>query len=346
MNIRQRKILVFIQSHPEVSSNDIYKYLIDIGFKVSDMTIVRDLDTLIKNGYVKKSGKTKSALYSFAEENKGHLEYSVEDYFNLSQDERGDIKHFDQNVFKLFERPFLDEELYKLQNITNEYREHIANISPIQLKKDTERLTIDLSWKSSKIEGNTYDLIETEALIKQHKQAPGHSKEEAKMLLNHKRAIDYIFAHKDFKKLSLAKIEDLHRMLVEGLDVPFGLRKHAVAITGTNYQPIDNIFQIQEAVQTMIDAINKEKEPIAKALMTVLLVSYIQPFADGNKRTARILANAVLISHDQSPISYRSVDESVYKKAMVIFYEQQSFAAFKKIFMEQYIFAVNNYYQQ
>jgi len=344
MNLRQRKILAFIQSRDGVGSGDVAAYLAGVGMSVSDMTIIRDLDSLARGGYIIKTGKTKSARYQAARENRGLLAYPLDDYFAVPQDERGGPRPFSFDVFALFADAFMADELRALHAATETYRTHMAALEPIQIKKETERLTIDLSWKSSRIEGNTYDLIETETLLKEHKEAQGRSKEEARMLLNHKAALDYIFSRKDFKTLTRAKIEDLHRLLVEDLGVPLGLRRHAVRITGTNYHPLDNEHQIREAIEKAIDAINMQEEPIVKAFMTVLLVSYVQPFADGNKRTARILGDAILLSYDHCPLSYRSVDESAYKKAMILFYEQQSFAAFKELFIEQYLFAARTYF--
>ena len=66
------------------------------------------------------------------------------------------------------------------------------------------------------------------------------------------------------------------------------------------------------------------------------MLSYIQPFEDGNKRTSRILANAILLSENYCPLSYRSVDDVEYKKAIVLFYEQNSAEYFKRIFIEQF----------
>jgi len=74
------------------------------------------------------------------------------------------------------------------------------------------------------------------------------------------------------------------------------------------------------------------------------MISYIQPFEDGNKRTGRILANAILLANNYCPLSYRSIDESEYKKAVIIFYENNSLNYFKDLFIEQFKFAVNKYF--
>ena len=90
--------------------------------------------------------------------------------------------------------------------------------------------------------------------------------------------------------------------------------------------------------------INSKYNIFEKALLTLLLLSYIQPFLDGNKRTARITSNAILIANDYCPLSFRSIDSMDYKKAMLIFYEQNNLYAFKQIFIEQFEFAVKEYF--
>ena len=132
---------------------------------------------------------------------------------------------------------------------------------------------------------------------------------------------------------------------VEDLGVGFGLRQKPVGIVGTNYQPLSNQLQIRDAMENLVDCINNSDYTIEKALIAVLMISYIQPFEDGNKRTGRILANAILFANNYCPISYRSVSEIEYKKAVVIFYEMNSLDYFKRLFIEQYKFAVEKYFR-
>jgi len=94
----------------------------------------------------------------------------------------------------------------------------------------------------------------------------------------------------------------------------------------------------------MCDLINKKTNVFEEALLALILISYIQPFVDGNKRTARIASNAILINNKYCPISFRTVDSIDYKKAMLLFYEQNNITSFKKIFIEQYEFAVKTYF--
>jgi Fic family protein len=132
--------------------------------------------------------------------------------------------------------------------------------------------------------------------------------------------------------------------LVKDLDITRNIRNRRVGISGTNYKPLDNEFQIKEALESMCDLINSRNNVFEKALLTLVLISYIQPFSDGNKRTARIISNAILINNHFCPISFRTIDSIEYKKAMLVFYEQTNISPFKKAFIGQFEFAVNTYF--
>ena len=192
---------------------------------------------------------------------------------------------------------------------------------------------------------NTYSLLETERLLKEKKTASGKTKEEAIMLLNHKEALDFILDKPGYlHEISLGRIMEIHALLTQKLGVGQAIRHHRVGITGTNYQPLDNEFQIREALEDTCRLVNAKENVFEKALLTLVLLSYIQAFTDGNKRAARIMSNGILIAYGYCPISFRSVDSIDYKKAMLIFYEQNNIASFKQIFIEQFLFAVKTYF--
>ena len=240
---------------------------------------------------------------------------------------------------------FTEDELKHLNELQQEFRAHLADMSENEYRKEMERLGIDLSWKSSQIEGNTYSLLETERLLRESKTAEGKTKEEAVMLLNHKDALRFVLDNPDYlQELTISHIEDIHQLLTKELSVDTGLRHRRVGITGTKYRPLDNEFQIREAMRDTCALINSRTNVFEKALLTLLLLSYIQPFMDGNKRTARITSNALLIANGYCPLSFRTVDSIDYKKAMLIFYEQNNLHAFKRIFIDQYEFAVREYF--
>jgi len=165
------------------------------------------------------------------------------------------------------------------------------------------------------------------------------------MLLNHKDAIDFIIANPDYLNfLSISKIEDIHSILIKELNIERNLRKRRVGISGTNYRPLDNEFQISEALNLSCKLINSKDSVFEKTLLTLVLISYIQPFMDGNKRTARIVSNAILINENHCPLSFRTVDSVDYKKSMLLFYEQNNISNFKNMFIDQFEFAVNTYF--
>lgn len=346
LNKRQLEIFDFIKRKLEANTSTILKFVIENYEDTSRVTIVRDLNLLLKEKLITKHGRGRSVVYKEFLKNDLLKFFDVESYFKKDPDERKvTYKNFNFEIFKNLKNIFSKNEIEKLNQLNKKYQENIGKLSPGALKKEFERLTIELSWKSSKIEGNTYSLIDTEILIKENQEAKGHEKEEATMILNHKLALDYIFSNsKKFKKLDLKDIEDIHSLVVENLGVEKGIRKRMVGITGTTYKPLDNRYQIRDALENMIKGINETKNPFSKSLLTILLISYIQPFEDGNKRTARLMANAILLANNVCPLSFRSVNETNYKKAVILFYEQNNASLFKKLFIEQFEFAVKNYF--
>ncbi len=192
---------------------------------------------------------------------------------------------------------------------------------------------------------NTYTLLDTERLINEHITAQGKTLEETNMVLNHKKALDFMLKSPQYyQNLSVSKIEEIHKLLVGDLNVTTGIRESMVGIVGTNYRPLDNSHQIKEALEKLIQLINQTQNPIEKALIAVLMIAYIQPFEDGNKRTSRILGNAILLANNYCPLSYRSVYEVEYKKGIILFYEQNNASYFKQLFLEQFKQVVQKYF--
>jgi len=344
MNI-EKLILEFIRQNPNCSSNEILQ---GISEKKSLATVKRILSKLISEKLIISTGKGKATRYKLSLFYKLFEQIEVDKYYEKEIDEREVIENF--NFSMITEvlpnvSLFSENEIKKLTALQSEFEKNISELSDFQYEKELERLSIDLSWKSSQIEGNTYSLLETERLLKEKETAAGKSKEEAIMLLNHKDAIDFIVANPDYLfPLTVSKIEDIHNILTKELVADRNIRKIRVGISGTNYKPIDNEFQIKEALLGMCDLINEKKSVFEQALLALILISYIQPFVDGNKRTARIVSNAILLNHRYCPISFRTVDSVDYKKTMLLFYEQNNITNFKKIFIEQFEFAVKTYF--
>ncbi len=341
----EKLILEFLKQNPNSSSGEIQAGIPD---KKSIATIKRILSKLVAKKLISVTGKGKATRYKISSYYNLFREIDIQDYYKKEIDERKIIENFNFSLLtEIFPETklFTEEELNLLTGLQKEFEKNISGLSELEIKKEFERLAIDLSWKSSQIEGNTYSLLETERLLKEKKTAEGKSKEEAIMLLNHKEAIDFIVENPDYLfPLSVSKIEDIHSILTKELVVDRNIRKRRVGISGTNYRPIDNEFQIKEALSLTCDLINKNENVFEQALLALILLSYIQPFVDGNKRMARIVSNAILINHKYCPISFRTVDSIDYKKAMLLFYEQNNITIFKRIFKEQYEFAVKTYF--
>ena len=345
MVMRKKLILDWVIENPGCSSKEIFD---GINSGVAYSTIKRILVQLVSEKFIATDGQGKARKYYITPFHEVLYPLDVDRYFEKEIDERRIRNGFNFSLIRdvLSKVQLINQvESQKLMQLQNQFLSNISKLSESAYAREMERLAIDLSWKSSQIEGNTYTLLETERLLKEKETAAGKKKDEAVMLLNHKEAIDFILAHKDYlSPLTIQKIEDIHSLLVKDLGVERNIRMGRVGISGTNYKPLDNEYQIREAFGDMCDLINLRDSIFEKTLLILVLISYIQPFADGNERTARIVSNAILIENGYCPISFRTVDSVAYKKALLIFYEQNNISAFKEIFINQFEFAVKTYF--
>jgi Fic family protein len=342
---REIEIIEFIKNHPKCTSQEI---LDGLNLNISVATLRRKLQELVAEDLINAIGELKSRKYEISNEYNIIRPIEVDQYFEKEIDERIIQDKFNSELISQTLKNisiFTNTELDQLNNLQEKFKSNSSKLSKSEYRNELERLAIDLSWKSSQIEGNTYSLLETERLLKDKETAAGKTKDEATMLLNHKDALDFIIKNPNYiNPLNVSSIEDIHSILVKELDISRNIRSGRVGISGTNYKPLDNEFQIKEAVESMCTLINSKKNVFEKALLSLVLISYIQPFSDGNKRTARIISNAILINNHFCPISFRTIDSIEYKKAMLVFYEQTNISPFKKVFIGQFEFAVNTYF--
>ena len=345
IDIREQQIIDFVKKIGECSSKEVFD---GVNLSVSYATLKRLITKLISVNYLASRGQGKGTKYFISPYYEVIQPIDIEKYYEQEIDERDIKESFNFGIITdvlAKHSVFTDNELFKLNELQKAFQQNISQLSDYEYKKEFERLAIDLSWKSSQIEGNTYSLLETERLLREKETAAGKTKDEATMLLNHKDALDFIIGNPDYlKPLAVSKIEDIHSILTKELAVERNLRKRRIGISGTNYRPLDNEFQISEALLSSCKVINDKKNVFEKALLALVLISYIQPFMDGNKRTARIVSNAILINEKYCPLSFRTVNSIDYKKAMLLFYEQNNISNFKAIFMNQFEFAVNTYF--
>jgi len=344
MDKRQKQILTYAQENKFFKNKDLVNFFED---EYSRETITRDLSFLYEEKLLDKSGAGSSVSYSLAQASKILEEIDVEQYFSKDYKEREIKENFNFKIFEILENEiFTNEEKEKIDKLQSEFINNFSKYdSQTLINKEFERIMIEFSWKSSKIEGNTYSLLGTEALIKENVEGKGKSKEETQMILNHKDAFNEAIQNKErFLKLDYNDIEYIHSVMTKGLGITKNIRNIGVGITGTKYKPLDNSFQLKEVLRKMVILLNKKESFLEKAFSAVILTSYIQAFEDGNKRTARMFSNAILLAHNSIPLSYRVVDVEEYKKASLLFYELNNISYFKKIFIEQFEDSIKNYF--
>ena len=338
-------ILQVLHFHPLSSREFISQALAETP---SDSTLKRTIRNLVEKNLIEVCGSGPATKYKLTPQALVTAPLDLATYFDKDVDERQVQESFNFELIREilpYVELFTAEERQRLDEAQKAFEENTEGMTELEYRKEMERLGGDLSWKSSQIEGNTYSLLETERLLKEKQEAAGKTREEAIMLLNHKDALDFLLDTPDYLvHLSVHRIEDIHSLLTKELGVDRNIRRRRMGITGTKYRPLDNEFQIREALEDSCTLINAKENVFEKALLALVLLSYIQAFADGNKRTARITSNAILMANGYCPISFRTVDSIDYKKAMLMFYEQNNIAAFKSIFIEQFLFAVNTYF--
>lgn len=340
---RQLLIIDQLKQKSELAFSELFTIL---GQGTSERTLKRDLADLVEGGVLTTQGGGRSLVYILPTAGRLFVPVEAASYGAQEPDSRsGALITYQFDIWDNWPKIlFSNNELANLQFNTDSYRTRVATQSPDIRSRELERFIIELSWKSSKIEGNTYTLLDTELLLREGIPSKKNTPEETTMILNHKVAFDFILEQSaNQTPLTRGFVEKVHELLMTGLLNDIGLRKSAVGITGSTYRPLDNQFQIGEELESCIAKINNCVSGFNKALTALVGISYVQPFVDGNKPTARLIANALLLANKLAPLSYRNVDEVLYRASLLAFYEQLSVLPMKKIFIEQYLFASEHY---
>lgn len=345
LNANEQKILSIILEKGVIQSSALYAEMVRLREDISLVTIKRALSQMAGDGVLVLSGSGRSTSYDVSAMGRINALVDAHKYCSIEPDRRFGKNRYNFDLLPaLPSNIFTADELKVLDDATATYEQGTKDTSATIQKKELERLIIELSWKSSKIEGNTYTLLDTEKLILENQEASGKTHQEAQMILNHKDAFNFVRENTiQFQTITRKNLEELHNILVKNLGVGLGLRKKPVGVLGSIYRPLDNVHQIVDAIDALSLTTSRMSTPYGKALVALLGIGYIQPFEDGNKRTSRLMANALLLSYSCAPLSYRSVNENDYREAMLVFYELNSIVPFKKIFTDQYIFAAQNY---
>ncbi len=202
-----------------------------------------------------------------------------------------------------------------------------------------DRLLIDLSWNSSRLEGNKYSILDTHELIEHGKVAEGKSAEETQMILNHKDAIEFLVEAANEIGFNRHTLLNVHGLLSHNLIDPQSsgrLRQKIIGITGSNYRPLQTPPVIEECFNELLAKAESIKDPFEQSFFLVIQLPYLQPFADVNKRVSRLVANIPFIKRNLSPISFIDVPVETYNEAMLSIYEYNKTELARDMFVWAY----------
>jgi hypothetical protein len=214
--LKQQNILSILIKKGKMPSSAIHAELLKTGEEISLVTVKRMLSEMVNGKTIDVFGSGRTTSYAIAVPGRAFFDIDAKDYCLIEPDRRFGLDRYNFDLFlKIPEDIFDDNELARLNSATETYKQRSKNISAVVQKKEWERLVIELSWKSSKIEGNTYTLLETEKLILENKKAIGRSKDETQMILNHKDALNCVReTAKEFTIINRVNLEKLHSILV------------------------------------------------------------------------------------------------------------------------------------
>ncbi len=313
-------VLQLLSKQVEVSIKDVAHALKIKNLNDSDRkAIQRTLLAMVKDGILEPHGSTRDRSYTLSSTRRYQAGF-------LKSYEPNETNYFSSDEIKVLEKLGRSE---PIQRPAGTYARNILN-----------RLLIDLSWNSSRLEGNTYSLLETKRLIEFGESAEGKDASEAQMILNHKSAIEYLVETSEEKFVSAHTIYSIHAMLSDNLlgnpRASGRIRDIAVAIGGSSYIPLDNPHLLKEYFDVFIKKFNQIRNPFEQSLFALVHLSYLQAFEDVNKRTARLAANIPLIRHNLKPLSFIDVPKENYTKALLSVYESNNIFPIKDLFLKAY----------
>jgi Fic family protein len=212
-------------------------------------------------------------------------------------------------------------------------------------RKILEQLLIDLSWHSSRLEGNRVSLLDTQLLF-EHGRGDTNNP-DITMLLNHKEAIEFMVDAVPEQGITVPVIRNLHALLMQGLlSDPLAagaIRRRIVTIEGSVYHPTQVPVLLEQMLEEIVARARLIRNPIEGAFFLWVNLAYLQPFEDGNKRTSRLTSNLPLLLYNCAPLSFLDVEQSDYAYAMLGVYEQRSVALAIELFETTYRRSVEKY---
>ena len=352
-----------IARHPEgVGIDDLHAALVDI---VSRRTLQRRLASLVEQRSIRADGDGRALKYhggtrdvTIALQGIASTasvgQPTVEVYVPTSaqgEEIRAYVRQpIQQRKPVGYDREFLESYLpNETTYLSPEIREHLHNIgrSPdgerpagTYARDILGRLLIDLSWASSRLEGNTYTRLDTQNLIELGQTAEGKDRREAQMILNHKAAIELLVEQAEDIGFNTFTFFNLHALLSENLLADPGesgrLRNRIVEVSGTVFHPLGIPQQIDAYFRMILDRADAIEDPFEQAFFIMVHIPYLQPFVDVNKRVSRLGANIPLIRHNLCPLSFIDVPERAYVEGTLGVYEMTRVELLRDVFVWAY----------
>ncbi len=328
----------------------------ELGKTIFPGTLRYRLKRLVEDNRLVREGKARATRYRIPteEESSGAVEAPGKQSIPISKAGVAIQKYVRQAPESRkpvgYDRAFLDsyrpnETFY----LSDEERAHLYEIGKPQVAEQPAgtyarqilgRLLIDLSWNSSRLEGNTYSLLDTRRLIDFGQAAEGKDQIETQMILNHKDAIELLVTEANEIGFNRYTILNLHAMLANNLladsDAPGRLRQIAVGIGKSAFHPLEVPQMIEECFDQMLASAHAIEDPFEQAFFVMVQIPYLQPFDDVNKRVSRLSANIPLIKANLSPLSFQDVPNDVYTQAVLGVYELRQIELLKDVFIWAY----------
>lgn len=332
------------------------------GLDVELRTLQRRLADLKKSGLVKTSGDKRSTRYYYALPRIVQSGSAIEKTTQPEDPSLLPLSEQSQEIRSLvllhelrrkpvgYNREFLENYQPNIDSyLTPHEKQKLAEIGKTTInnkpagtyaKEILNRLLIDLSWNSSRLEGNTYSLLDTERLIVQGHAADSKSAMEAQMILNHKEAIEFIVQGANDIGFNRYTIQNLHALLSNNLlpnpAASGRLRTFAVGISKSVYTPLAMPQLIEAMFEKMLEKVEQIQDPFEQSFFVMVHIPYLQPFDDVNKRVSRLAANIPLNRHNLSPLSFTDVPSNLYTQGMLGVYELNRIELLKDIFLWAY----------
>lgn len=315
-------------------------------------SLQRALSQLVEQGLVQREGKGRATRYraitlnANAEIKPTELKFSQEsqniiNYVTQPLSKRQKV-NYQPNLLERYEpnnTQYLSEKSITYLTMIGTQPGQ-SQISGTFAKSIYNQLIIDLSWNSSRLEGNTYSLIETKQLLDTGKPIAGRSIEDTTMILNHKNAIEFLVENSDIIDFNNFTICNLHACLADKLlsnPRAYGqVRNLVVGIQGSCYQPLNIPTQLEFYFTMILEKAREINDPFETAFFVMVHLPYLQAFEDVNKRTSRLAANISLIKNNLCPIAFIDLNERDYINAMLGVYELNKTELLEDVFVWAY----------